>query len=86
MTPNLTVRPFRRESLSNQYTKMIIEIFPAPGESHIAHWYLDIPDVSEPDTIEIGEIEAVMDACFAAGEQMKRLIIMFDEQEEDDVE
>jgi hypothetical protein len=63
-------------------TKVVIEIYPAPQNEKIAHWYLELPN-SDEDEIDVSEIEALMDATFAAGRQIERLLIMIDEQEDE---
>lgn len=66
---------------------MTIEIYPSPEESYIGHWYLDLPNEdNEDEEIDIAEIEALMDATFAAGYQLERLVHMIEAQTIEDEE
>lgn len=84
------VRIFNRQRDGKSVTKMTIEIYPSPEESYIGHWYLQLHGEDQQDNeeeeIDIAEIEALMDATFAAGYQLEKLVHMIEAQAIEDDE
>jgi hypothetical protein len=84
--PTPKVRIFDREQDARAVTKMTIEIYPSPEDSYIGHWYLDLPGEDDESEIDVNEIEALMDATFAAGYQLEKLIHMIESQAQEEDE
>lgn len=83
MSEEIAVRPFERENLSNPTSKILVEVFPTPNNSYLASWEISLASADDNE-YSIAEIQALADACFAAGTQIKEVLQRIEDAEEDD--
>lgn len=83
MPEEIAVRPFDRSALTAPVSKIIVEIFPTANYSYLASWDIHLTQSNEGE-YNVGEIQALADACFAAGTQIREVLQAIDDYEEDD--
>lgn len=77
----MTVRKFDSKNSDISKTKLIIEIYPAPKEGRMAYWEISLAE-EEEGYYNVEEVEALIDATFAACQQLDRVHYMLLNQED----